>query len=60
MAIFILILALAVSVALFFMLAIKFGNPKKASTDVLDLNSFPQPTKEKEVLLREDPEDLIV
>jgi hypothetical protein len=55
-----LLLVLIVSVTVFFKLAIKFGNPKTEPSDILDLNAIPRPAKEKEVLARADPEDLIV
>jgi hypothetical protein len=60
MAILLLMLAVIVSIAIFFTLAIKFGNPSKASVAVFDLDSISRPTKEKSVMLLENPEDLIV
>lgn len=55
-----LLLTLIVSVTVFFKLAIKFGNPKTAPTDMLDLDTIPRPVKAQEVLIQENPEDLIV
>ncbi|MFK8160866.1 MAG: hypothetical protein AB8H12_00245 [Lewinella sp.] len=55
-----LLIVLVISVTAFFKLAIKFGNPESTSTDVLDLDAIPRKVKEKEAILREDPEDLIV
>lgn len=55
-----LLITLIVSITVFFKLAIKFGNPKTTPTDVLDLDAIPRPAKEKEAMLREDPEELIV
>lgn len=55
-----LLVVLIISVTVFFKLAIKFGTPKEAPSDVLDLDAIPRSNKEKEVLARADPEDLIV
>lgn len=60
MAILLLMLAVIVSVALFFMLAIKFGNQKTAPKDILDLDSIPRPIKEKEKVYVKNEDDLIV
>lgn len=59
MALLVIFLMLIVSVALFFMLAIKFGSRKQAPTEMLDLESFPK-QREKQAQYREDSEDLIV
>ena len=59
MALLVIFLMLIVSVASFFMLAIKFGSRKQAPTEVLDLESFPK-AREKQALTHENPEDMIV
>lgn len=59
MALLVIFLMLIVSVAAFFILAIKFGSRKQTPTEVLDLETFPR-EREKQVLHREDQEDLIV
>ena len=55
-----LIVIFSISVVHFLKLAIQSGVFEKKSADSLDLDTFPEKTKEKEALPREDPEDLIV
>ena len=62
MAIIIIFLAVAVSVALFFMLALKFGrdnNKPKQQEDVLDLDTFGH-RPAKTPLLADEEDELIV
>ncbi|MEM9259520.1 MAG: hypothetical protein AAGA62_07720 [Bacteroidota bacterium] len=59
MAILVIFLAVLISVALFFTLALQFGRKKEPPNDVLDLNTLPE-RKEASPLLRDDIEDQLV
>lgn len=59
MGVLVLLFAVFVSLLLLFVLTLKYRQKQQPPTDVLDLESLPQ-QREKQVLSREDSEDLIV